>query len=281
MRRLPAAAPWLVAAHITSGQVSPFEDVEWRDGQPPRVMLDGRWWEPVSIGGVPYETLLARARERYADEAMVRKRLDEDLPEVLGLCGVTVKGNRLGLRLRPAEGGEVVTIESAEMTEANRQRLWAKRVAASAFDPAGLLQWAETVISERHSYSAARGVDVGAEFGRLRASLEARASPAECIRALRRVIALSGDRHAQVAGRWAEEADEAESELGAMSVALAPLDLGEGTRVVAVRDGGQGLVDPEHPFVVAIDGVGIERWLDLAAECVAGRVGAAAARGRV
>jgi hypothetical protein len=269
------------------GQVSPFEDVDWKAGAVPRVMVGGEWWEPVAIAGVPFGEIVGRARDRYGDEASVQKRIDEDLLEVLEMCGATAPGDRVALELRPVRGGDLTVIPDATMTRENRMRLWAKRAGADALaeraaeaaavravlevgldsaETLGVLYWAEVILRSHHSYSAARAIDLAGELSREREMLGRGATAADCVRAIKRVLARSGDGHARVYGMWALAAAEAEARSGALPVALMPLELEEGGRVVAIRPEGVGLVDPAHPFVAAIDGIEIERWLQVATE---------------
>lgn len=297
------AAVWmLVTGGVCApavGQVSPFEDVEWGDAGLVRVMVGGEWWEPVSIAGVSVEGVYRVALARYGSAEKAQKRMDEDLLEVLAEAGVERAEKTVGLVLRPVGGGEVVTLPAVEMTRANRQRLWAKRKEAEESDAgdvrAGVDPFVEVmrhgldavrldamfdefaeVLETRHSYSAARGVDVRAAVQEERARIGAPASMAEVGRGLQRVLALTGDGHARVGGRLGMVQAIEETGRNALPVALMPLDLHEGGRVVAVKEDGSALLSASHPFVESIDGVEIERWLAVAEEVAPG--GTAASR---
>ncbi len=146
-----------------------------------------------------------------------------------------------------------------------------------------ILDRAELLLSTRHSYGVASGIDVPEEVSRSRASIgEVPVPPDLLVRELQRLLAMTGDGHAQV--RHMSRDSQLQDGL---PIACMALDLRPGGRVVATEPDGAGLVDADHPFLVAIDGVEIERWLEIAREIATGgsvharRAGACRALGRV
>ncbi|MFG0244241.1 MAG: S41 family peptidase [Phycisphaerales bacterium JB054] len=299
---------WCVAAVAACvsgpvlGQVSPFEDVEWSDAGLERVMVNGKWWEPVAIAGVEFEALYAFALEEYGRPSLAQKRVDEDLLDVFARMGSPLGGESVSLALRDPETGLVVGFDSVQMTREQRNALRDKRDAIDeAAERARVVRSAaggldsivvesvllpmHEVLRTMHSYSAARGVDLDAVIASERSRLGDGASLAELSRSLRRVLAKSGDGHARVSGMLIDGGLAEDAGRGLLPVAVLPVDLRRGGRVVAQRDG--RLLSPGRPYLTAIDGVEIERWLGVAAEVAPGgsaaseRYGACREVGRV
>lgn len=295
MRGLMVA--WCVAAVVAGvggaarGQISPFDDVEWSESGLERVMVDGKWWEPVAIAGVEFEALYAFALKEYGRASLAQKRVDEDLFDVLERMGSPLRGESVSLALRDPATGLVVGFDSVPMTRERRDALRDKRDAIEeAAERARVVRSAEggvdsvvvasilapmhEVLRTMHSYSAARGVDLAAVVAAERERLGDGASLGEVSRSLRQILALSGDGHARVYGKLMEGAAAEDAGRGLLPVAVLPVDLEPGGRVVAQRGG--ELLSPDRPYLTAIDGVEIERWLSVAAEVAPG--GSAASR---
>lgn len=267
------------------GQVSPFEDVEWSESGLERVMVGGEWWEPVSIEGVTFDALYRVALAEYGRADLAQKRVDEDLFEVFEKMGSSLEGDSVTLELRDPATGRVVVLDSVRMTRDQRNALRDKRDAideaaerarltrssAGGLDSvvvASILAPMHEVLRTMHSYSAARGVDLAAVIAAEQDRLGDRASLAEIARSMRRIVALSGDGHARVYGKLVEGAAAEDAARGLLPVAVLPIDLGPGGRVVAQRDG--ELLSHDRPYLTAIDGVEIERWISVAAEVAPG-----------
>ncbi|MCC7387144.1 MAG: hypothetical protein IT431_00095 [Phycisphaerales bacterium] len=275
-----------VAVGQARAQVSPFEAVDWSEAPRVRVQVNGEWWELVSIHGVGFERIYNHALETYGSQERAQKRIDEDLLEVLGGLGTAPPRETVALELRPEGGGDVIRMDAAPMTRANRQLLWTarqvgesnRRIAATgnapeSFDRAtvhAMLDELGVLLETRHAYSVAGGVDVAGAIARAKDALPAdRAGGAAVVREVQRVLALSGDGHARVGGMigMAAEGLDGGPDLPFVVVALEPR---AGGRIIAVEDRGGRLLDPSHPYLVAIDGVEIERWLEVAAEIAPG-----------
>ena len=275
-----------VAVGHARAQVSPFEAVDWNEAPRVHVQIDGDWWELVSVHGVAIGDLYAHALGVYTDPQMAQKRIEEDLLEVFESYGVKPPEGTVGLELRPERGGEIVSMDAAPMTRANRQVLWAarqtgerkRRLAALDYAPESLdratvhamLDELGVLVETRHAYSVARGVDVAWAIAQAKEALAGdRAGGAAVVREVRRVLALSGDGHAGVGGMIGLAAEGLDGGPG-LPFVVVPLEPRAGGRVIAVEDRGRRLLDPSHPYLVAIDGVEIERWLEVAAEIAPG-----------
>jgi hypothetical protein len=101
---------------------SPFEAVRWH-AEAPQVLVGGRWYDLVSLDGIPAAQILSFCRA--LDERDWRKRFEQDLYEVL--CRMEHEpGQRVKLVVREpgAAAGATRTLENVPMTAENRRAIW-------------------------------------------------------------------------------------------------------------------------------------------------------------
>jgi len=101
---------------------SPFTEVQVNENRV-RVRFDGEMYQLVSIEGIATKEILNASRRQFGD--LWEKRFVEDLVEVLEGLGRDV-GKTVALELARADG-EVITIENAPVTEANRRAIYLAR----------------------------------------------------------------------------------------------------------------------------------------------------------
>lgn len=235
----------------------------------------------VSIDGLGVEALVDSARLRFGSRW--KKRIAEDLADAMEAA----TGQRPPAIVRiviKTEGGRR-EVEAA-FTRAKRDRIWASdygqapesqdgdgeseamaevepRNGAAVLDLAGDLM--ETRWSYRHVHP---DIDVRSALRKAAGRVENSDQPpttADMVAAMLRVLAMFPDGHAGLGG-WREEAFPAA--LPAMTVWMGPDEPGaQGGRVALLRVGEGGVaapVDAAMPYLVGIDGVPIERWLEVA-----------------
>jgi hypothetical protein len=116
------------AVEPTEGQgharLSPFTGVRWVNTDC-QVQVDGTWYELVAIDDQPFANIVEFAKKKYGD-AMVQKRIDEDLVEVLTATRHK-PGEAVKLQLRSLDTGAVITREKVPMTKENRERIFDAR----------------------------------------------------------------------------------------------------------------------------------------------------------
>ncbi|MFK7743135.1 MAG: S41 family peptidase [Planctomycetota bacterium] len=221
-------------------------------------VLDNTWFELQSVAGVDTKTLLRDAK-RLARKGDDWKRITEDLPALLTAMDVDWQRN-VDVVVRDLASGKLRTFEDVEMTGANRRRVKNQSrdrrpgrstpIEASAVraDLARL----QTLLSERFAYRDLRGVDVATEIDNAAKALVGDAvAPESFVAEVDAVLRKFGDGHSRLVG------------------ARGPRNKHWLPFLVQAVDGGHaafhgdrsGLLDREHPFVLAIDGVPIERWL--------------------
>ncbi len=286
-----AAAP----AAAQHAKLSPFVEVRVEDDQA-RVRLAGEpeeaWYELLSIDGLAADEILAHCERTYGDRA--EKRFAEDLVEVLaGMGRAYAEGAAVDLVLAGADG-ERVERAGVPMTAENRRSVWerlraeravvrrverahAKRPERAYAALADALAWdgwsgaprlthagasadldqLEWHVEHEYSYRDLAGVDVHAAFDAVRLSIDEDgiARPAFALQ-VAKLLALFGDGHARL-----REPESAYLPPGWLPFLLDDARGG----VVAYRADRSGFVDPQRPFVVALDGLPIERWLEVAA----------------
>jgi len=230
-------------------------------------LADDTWWSLQSVAGVDAATLQREAVRLCGDRAW--KRLTEDLPAVLAAMGVTV-GDAVDLVVQDVATGERRELPAVPMTKDNRERLRAANRGAER--PAGLpapraakatltaqdvrddLAELRRLLDGQFAYRELRRVDLDALLRD--AAKELGTGPvaaADFTRVVDRVLRAFGDGHSRLDGPPA-------------AAAVFPpflVQQVEGGHV-AFRPDRRGFVDPERPFLVAIDGVPIATWLDAA-----------------
>jgi hypothetical protein len=246
--------------------LSPFRamrDVD--DGIEVQVDSD-TWFELQSIDGVDTGTLLREAKRLCGRQAW--KRLTEDLPALLDAMGHR-PGDTVDLVLRDLATGAVEERQAVPMTAENRRLLWQANQLReprlpmlgglfdrkiTTVDARADLATLRDLLDTRFAYRTLRDVDLEALLHEAEHELAGDGiAAAEFARLVDRILRAFGDGHSRVVG----------------VPPAAPLFLPflvqqvDGGHV-AFRSDRSGFVDAAHPFVVAIDGVPLERWLDAA-----------------
>ncbi len=230
-------------------------------------IADDTWWSLQSIAGVDTPTLQREAIRLCGDRAW--RRMNEDLPALLAAMGVKV-GEAVDLVVQDLATGERRELPAVPMTKENRERLRAANRGAQR--PAELpepraakatltaenvrddLAALRSLLDRQFAYRELRRVDLDALLRDAAKELGAGAvSTADFTRVVDRVLRAFGDGHSRVDG-GAPRPD-----------AFAPflVQEAEGGHVVFQPDR-RAFVDADRPFLVAIDGVPLARWLDAA-----------------
>lgn len=271
-------------------KLSPFEAVRWKDGKP-EVMVAQRWYSPRTIGGLDAAKVVEFCNETYGNRAV--KRFEEDLVQVLTLMG-TKPGEKIDLDLTDLESGKAVSLRDVPMTKENRRAIWtaaterddhkpprtagavtrehakkaapefanlARPLAGSA--PASLVRSAacadldalEVLIDTHYAYRERAGFDYRGALDAVRIAVGERISPPAFALLIAKVLARFGDGHTRI--------DEVALALGREY--LPCLVEPQGAKLLALKPDRSAFLDPAHPVLVSIDGLGVDRWLDQAA----------------
>lgn len=238
---------------------SPFEGLRWKDGTP-EVRVRGEWFVPESIHGVAVSEILAFCNKRWPGQ--VQKRFGEDLVEAMTLMGHTVP-QHVDLELLRSAGGERVEIKRVAVTRANRQAIRDGRPAPSASLARGPakedLQALATRLKDQFAYLDLGGFDWKQELEEIRKTLPERVSVADLASRLQRFMAHFRDGHLRVS-----------SDLLPRPTRYPPFLLQDADGgVVAFRPDRSGFLDPKHPYVIELDGVGIDAWCERARPTIA------------
>jgi hypothetical protein len=282
----PAEVPAQSPATPAPERSSPFEAVRWSDAGTPEVQVEGTWYVPMSINGVAVSEILDFCNKRYGDRA--RKRFEEDLVAALRAMEHPLPATvRLGLRT--IGDGKELSIPNAAMTEANRSRIWQaaadreKHKAAGERPPLPAPQAHEgcllapealavcdrlvELLATQHAYSVARNVDptkLLAETRKRFSEAPADGLPREMVvEHLQRAIASVGDGHAEL------DATHTPAPAFYLPATLVAVPAEGRGRVAALDPASRDLLDRDHPFVIAIDGAPMERWIETASGIVA------------
>lgn len=241
---------------------SPFTDVRF-EGDRAQVLVKGEWYEWLEIDGVPYNAILQVAQQRYPNDW--QRRIAEDLLFLLDAMG-TQPGDTVRLKVRSLEHGTIQTLPAVAMTNANRNQIRDSRRTReieSPVDPAAAMDELVGTIREHHAYATLKSLDLDALAREATRKLGDSPSRQQTILAAQRLIARLGDGHAGVE-QWEQHAPP-----GYLDFLLQHTRDG----IVAFRRdprASQGrFLDADHPFVVSVDGVPIESWIDAASKYVA------------
>lgn len=252
--------------------VSPFEDVEWMPGGRPKVQVGGVWYTLVAIDGWDIDPMLAFI-DREFGASRRRKRFEEDLAEVLARAERPVNATVV-LRVRRADGDEVIEVTAA-MTAENRRRLWKKAAEARDARPqsgkstetvdARTLRAFAALLVEKHSYSVAAGQgEAVAKRAEAFLAKHPDAAPSAISEEMAAILGESLDGHAELTvPDWSVERPPFVPAL------LHPIADTPGSGIVGVAPDRSGLLDPQRPYVMAINGKTIETLIARAGEFVA------------
>ncbi len=248
------------SAETTLGQQyakrAPYDAIRWSDDTP-EVRVAGEWSELLSIDGAAVADIVEFCRKRYAGRW--RKRFDEDLVQVLSEMG-RPPGRSVKLQLRDVDSGALRMVEAA-MTAANRASVMDSKyqpppatltIAQARAD----LRELRRLLEERFSYFRLKGIDVDQAFAAVDARLSEGMPTPEFGVELRKLVARFGDGHSRVR--------PLSSLMPRGYLPFAVVDIGG--RFAAIDPRRRECMDPRRPFIAAIDGVGIDRWIEAAAK---------------
>ena len=254
-------------AQNAPSKASPFEQMRWVNGQP-EVYVQSKWYKPVAINGVDVQEILDFCNRQWP--GLKEKRFGEDLVEAMKRMGHKVPVN-VDLALIRLSDQANVTLKMVAMTNENRNwirdarngnlrgrqpRAPAVQKPASRLSKemalADILEF-QSKLNDQFAYLNLRGIDLEAELNEVRWRIKKRGiTPAELAEQLNTVLAKFGDGHAGVFSRMAERPAKYPPFL---------LQDAEGG-VVAFRPDRRGFLDEDRPYILAIDGVSIDDWLD-------------------
>ena len=257
-------APSIATAQMADKKSSPFESLRWNDDLP-EVMVQSDWYRPLAIQGVDVEEVLAFCRKSYGSRA--RKRFGEDLPMVFMSMGHPFPSN-VTLKLQRIRDGRIVTLTDVPSTKANRRAIWSSNQAAreDSRDPrrqrdpaiitrqealADLVAF-RTRLDDQFAYRHLRDVDVDAELARIGSSLDEQVKISDLTMQLHKLMMSFGDGHAGVRS-------------GDMlrPTSHPPFLLEETCKgIVAFRPDRSRFLDPQRPYVLAIDGHEIDGLIE-------------------
>jgi len=243
----------LVVPVSAAEKLSPFTEVLF-ERETPFVRYEGKWYELTELDGLKAARIVAFCKQKYGSKW--KKRFAEDLVEVLEAMGRR-PGRDVRLVLRAKETRLKVKVARAAMTAENRKRVRDARDRAPGPAPSAPLtpqqvkedcNQLRAFLIGHYSYLRRRP-DVANE---VLAALEKPAANdrAELMQFLGRLLARFGDGHTRVTGL--------ENYLPRV---YTPFLIGvEGKRLVAFTPGRLSFVDG-NPYLTAIDGVPVDRWL--------------------
>lgn len=238
-------------------KTSPFEAVRW-NGDKPEVMVGGTWYRPLVIHGVEVDDILAFIAR--TQPGRVRKRFGEDLPEMMRNMGHVLPA-RADLTLVGVDDGRRIELAGVAVTPENRRAILESNRGVSAPPEARRISRERAIadlaefrrrLDDQFAYRYLKDVPLDAELARITNALEATVEVDDLATDLHRLLMRFGDGHAMV--RSSREASEGRH----LPFLLA--DAGDG--VVAFLPDRSGFVDEERPYVLAIDGTGIEELVD-------------------
>lgn len=277
-------------------KLSPFEAIRFSDDGP-EIMLGGNWFTLLAVEGVPIKQLHDFAWETYGERA--RKRLGEDFVQLMDEAGHPLPGDTVTLLVRSVKGGPEMEFNDVPMTHANRQRIWEanqqlknakeeteKRAAArasrqheteipehlsfltkrmaipdsrptlwlTAQEAAEDLDQLELALEEQYAYLNRSGIDYRAGLDAIRASLGDGIRLDDFGFQLQMLLGMFGDGHTRLAGANRSFPKGALPFFVEMS----------GDRLLAINETRDGFVSEQHPIILEIDGVPIDRWMDIA-----------------
>lgn len=287
---LAVSQPSLAPTIQDYARLAPFTAVRW-EGDTPQVRHEGTFYELLELETHSAADLVAFAKKTY--RSRWSKRIAEDIVQVLTELG-TPPGNTVRMRLRDLESGAEQTLDATmtadkrlaawEFNQTDREPVVVKRVTrkhaarmpaewkasmapewlegavsgrGAALLPAEVVQQdldqLEWLLEDQYSYLHMTGVDYRGALDALRLAGSNGLPRAAFALQLSKFLALFGDGHTRI--------DES---LGRMlPPGRAPyllFDTADG--VACVQGDRSGPMDADAPYLEAIDGIGIERWIE-------------------
>lgn len=257
-------SPSIASAQMADKKSSPFEALRW-NGDSPEVMVHSDWYRPLAIQGVDIENILAFCKDRYGGKA--KKRFGEDLPVALQAMGHPLPAS-VTLKLQRIKDGEVFMLVDIPSSTRNRKAIWSsnQKTREDSRDPrrqrnpaiisrqeamADLVAF-KTQLDDQFAYRHLRDVDVDAELARIGFSLGEQAEVSDLTIQLHKLMMSFGDGHARVRSRHMPQPRS-----------HPPFLLEETSKgVVAFMPDRSRFLDPERPYIMAIDGYEIDDLID-------------------
>jgi hypothetical protein len=252
--------PLIAACAADWARLSPFTKVKC-EGSSAVVQYQDREYELLSINDLAIAELLDLCRKAYRDNW--DRRFAEDLVEVLELARRPMtKDQTVKLVLKDRTAGQIATIERALMTGKNRDAVHRSRLtpagdAASSEDFPAALNRFDKALREQWAYYKASKVDFDAAIRGLREKLRSQPMDSNAFALeLQKLIAFGIDGHSGVDGYRLPD--------GFLPFLIEP----SGNRFVGFFEDRTRHLDPQYPFVSALDGKAIGEWLKAAAVLV-------------
>ncbi len=276
-------------------KLSPFSAVRL-NGETYEVKLETKWYKLVELHGLEAKIIFEHCKKVYPRNA--EKRFAEDLVEVLDSLGHE-NVSEVDLVLVDLSSGRQIKRSKVAMTAANRDLVWdarqpAKRPATPiqrvnrkhAWQPkahfeflAEALEWdgwkrmpqiprnaamqdldqLEWAIEHTYSYRDLVGVDYRAALHAIRSGLPEHVALGAFATRIGQFLALFGDGHTRVRQL------EALRPSGYLPFLMEATEAG----VVALASDRSSFVNPDFPFVEAIDGKPLEEWIEVSKRSVA------------
>jgi hypothetical protein len=235
---------------------SAFTAVKWEKNKPYVQIVDSEnWYELVEFHGIPIEKILEHCRKNRWETEL---RVTEDLVQIVRLMGRTID-KKTSLKLRDKDG-KLIAMRDVTMTEANLKQVFRTRpTRVDARESATFtrenfehdLRVFQKSLESQFAYLNANNVDYKAAIDRLSKSSPDKISRTKFSRELQKIMAKFIDGHAGVSGRYSGMAN------GYLPILIEP----SGERFVAIGPDRSKLLDSEFPYIRAIDGIKMERWL--------------------
>ncbi|MBK8096800.1 MAG: hypothetical protein IPK26_06815 [Planctomycetes bacterium] len=262
-----------ILGHVAPGQTCPWETLRFAEGGP-QTRHGERWHTILEVDGIPVADLIATAKKHY--DRQWQKRFAEDLVSMVMARHGHRPGAVVDVKLQDPDSGQPVLLTKVPMTASARRQVWetwqdetarlaqqALLLAAASARTLTATEWQQdlqslrTLLDERFAYRHRHPIDIDALFAKAQATLTAAGpavTPGTLTAAIRPLVGAFGDGHAQVVSPAEDRA------VGWLPFVLDELPDG----LVATRSDAGGLIDEQHPFVVAIDARPIADWLTAA-----------------
>ncbi len=224
---------------------SAFSGVKWK-GDQPTVRVNDAWYELLKIHDVSIDEMRSACEENGWP---FRRRFVEDHVQLLRLMGHKIdKTTRLEVR---DEQGNIITLKNVVMTEANLRRasVSAKEVSAKAVLED--LQVFQKSLEERFAYLKTNNVDYKAAINAIAEQVDDDVDSAWLADKLQLVISQFVDGHARVSGTNSSFVG------GYLPFRIEP----SGNQFVAFNADRRSLLEKDYPYIRAIDGIELDRWL--------------------